>query len=53
MNSEIDTLPDWVRQEAAKYPFAEINICLKIHDGQMRYLEKTVTEKIQLDNKVG
>lgn len=47
----IDGLPEWLKETAAVHPYAEIALNLKVHDGQMRYLTKSVTEKIQLSEK--
>lgn len=35
----------WLETNAQKIQFGEIKICLTIHDGQIRQVEKTVSEK--------
>lgn len=37
----------WLAEKSALFPFAEINIRVIIHEGRIKRIERTVTEKIQ------
>jgi excisionase family DNA binding protein len=37
----------WLGEKSTLYPYAEINIRVIVHDGQIRRIERTVTEKMQ------
>jgi len=53
MTPALESLPGWLQSESQKHPYSEITLRLIVHDGRMRRIEKTVTEKIQLDQGPG
>lgn len=49
MKKTIDKLPEWVAEQVRKHQFADIVMRITIHDGEIKQIERQVTEKIRGD----
>jgi hypothetical protein len=47
MELQILKAATWAQEQAKKYPFAEIIVRVIVHDGEIRRIERTLTEKLQ------
>ena len=47
MIPEIDNAAAWLNEQVRKHQFAELNIRVIIHDGEVRQVERGVIEKIR------
>jgi len=50
MTSAIDTASTWIAEQVRRHQFAEVVIRVIIHDGEIKQIERTVTEKIRPEN---
>lgn len=49
MNPQIKSMAEWIEDQADRLDYGEVSLCIIIHDGNIKRIERTVTEKLLAD----
>lgn len=47
MDLQITKAAVWVEEQVSRYPFSEIGVRLIVHNGEIKRIERSITEKLQ------